>query len=387
MFGFLLGIIQLVVALYWDNPWSLSIGGCIVGLATNWLALKWIFEPVNPTKVGPFLLQGLFLRRQAEVSADFSKFFANKVLVSEQLWKSILTDPTTAPRFAALFAKTFANIAREESNGLVNLERDPKPLYSTCKKATGTLSKYLSDLHGYIDEALDIERTLRTRMMAMTSAQFERVLHPIFEEDELTLILAGGGLGFMAGLVQQSIATGSVPIPHVALGKKTKAIITGIMIVSGVVGSVTFRVWDRIGSFKQELFQRVRDPQWTFYAVDLDHDGYLDREEVRQAALSVLGRDSSDVRLEDIFAELDEDNDGFVSLAEFKQWWDRTAEDDGFRRKLVRGLGHEGQQHHRQERFLSRWRTIRTRNGKAVSLRLVWENRRLLMQQYRSFPS
>ena len=63
-FGFLLGILQMIVALFWDNPWTLSIGGGIVGCATNWLALKWIFEPVNPTKFGPFTLQGLFLRRQ-----------------------------------------------------------------------------------------------------------------------------------------------------------------------------------------------------------------------------------------------------------------------------------------------------------------------------------
>ena len=34
-------------------------------------------------------------------------------------------------------------------------------------------------------------------------------LHPIFEEDELTLIIAGGFLGFAAGLVQQGIETGA----------------------------------------------------------------------------------------------------------------------------------------------------------------------------------
>ena len=76
-FGFLLGLIQMVIALFWDNPWSLSIGGGVVGMATNWLALKWIFEPVNPTKIGPFILQGQFLRRQKEVAAEFSQFFAN----------------------------------------------------------------------------------------------------------------------------------------------------------------------------------------------------------------------------------------------------------------------------------------------------------------------
>jgi hypothetical protein len=71
-FGFLLGILQMIVALFYDNPWSLSIGGAIVGFATNWLALKWIFEPVNPTKIGPFIFQGLFLKRQ-KVSYSYRK--------------------------------------------------------------------------------------------------------------------------------------------------------------------------------------------------------------------------------------------------------------------------------------------------------------------------
>ena len=34
-FGFLLGLIQMGVALFWDNPWSLSIGGGIVGLVVR----------------------------------------------------------------------------------------------------------------------------------------------------------------------------------------------------------------------------------------------------------------------------------------------------------------------------------------------------------------
>jgi hypothetical protein len=56
-------------------------------------------------------------------------------------------------------------------------------------------------------------------MEAMTPAKFERVLHPIFEEDELTLILAGAVLGFAAGLIQQGLETGAIkfsnPIPRI----------------------------------------------------------------------------------------------------------------------------------------------------------------------------
>lgn len=39
-----------------------------MGYVTNWIALKWIFEPLNPVQVGPFVLQGMFLKRQLEVS-------------------------------------------------------------------------------------------------------------------------------------------------------------------------------------------------------------------------------------------------------------------------------------------------------------------------------
>ncbi|KAL3922756.1 MAG: hypothetical protein SGILL_002033 [Bacillariaceae sp.] len=181
-FGFLLGLIQMAVALVWENPWALSIGGMIVGLATNWLALKWIFEPIHPTKIGPFTLQGMFLKRQPEVAAEFSKFFASKVVNSKQIWNSILTDPTTTPVLA----------------GVLHLS---------------------SGLHQYVDKALGLEEILRVRMMAMSPEKFERVLHPIFEQDELTLIIAGGVLGFAAGLIQQGIETGAIklsnPLPRI----------------------------------------------------------------------------------------------------------------------------------------------------------------------------
>lgn len=48
--------------------------------------------------------------------------------------------------------------------------------------------------------------------------------HPIFEEDELTLILAGAALGFAAGLVQQGLETGAIRIPN--LWKPTRRHVT-----------------------------------------------------------------------------------------------------------------------------------------------------------------
>ena len=211
-FGFLLGLIQMAVALFWENPWSLSIGGGIVGLATNWLALKWIFEPVNPTKIGPFLLQGQFLRRQKEVAAEFSSFFANKILTSEKMFNSILTDPSTSPAFHELFSAHLMKFAKTVSAGL-GIIPEPEVMKMAAARAMDKLPNHIGVLHSYVDGKLNLQETLRISMENMSSVQFERVLHPIFEEDELTLILAGAALGFAAGLVQQGLETGKIKVP------------------------------------------------------------------------------------------------------------------------------------------------------------------------------
>jgi len=246
------------VSLYWNNPWTLSVGGLIVGLATNWLALKWIFEPVNPFKIGPIVLQGLFLRRQNEVSADFSNFFANRVLTSRQLWKSMLTDPTTLPEWEKLIANRFSTFVKDTTPGAVDLaEQKPAKLKAASARVCKDLFENLTDLHGYVDEALEIEKTLRARMKAMTSAQFERVLHPIFEEDEMTLILSGGGLGFMAGLIQQLLSTGSIALPKLSLGSNANIVQLVGTVISMYVVSVALKPRKTLLQFFVRLTQRT----------------------------------------------------------------------------------------------------------------------------------
>ena len=64
------------------------------------------------------------------------------------------------------------------------------------------LPQALPYAHAYTDEVLEVERTLREAMVAMSPVDFEGVLRPAFEEDELKLILIGAVLGALAGLAQ-----------------------------------------------------------------------------------------------------------------------------------------------------------------------------------------
>ena len=203
-FGFLLGVIQMVVWAFYDNPWSITIGGAVVGLLTNWLALKFIFEPVEPVFVGPFKFQGLFLQRQHEVSGTFSDYLTSKVLQSEKIWDNMLYGAKGEEFNAMLeeYTKTFI-VEEAARRGLSTADLDCEVIGEIAKRVVDELPEHVHVLHEYTDATLGLQELMRERMKMMTPQEFERVLHPIFEQDELTLIISGAVLGAIAGYLQQ----------------------------------------------------------------------------------------------------------------------------------------------------------------------------------------
>ncbi|CAM9626443.1 unnamed protein product, partial [Phaeothamnion confervicola] len=205
-FGFLLGIIQMFVwLLICDKAWTLPVGGAIVGYITNWLALEIIFKPVEPIKFGGFVFHGLFLQRQAEVAAEFAAFFSSKILTSRNIWRVILFG-SRAPAFNAMLGKHVRPFLRQAS-ALAGVPLDETAAAGLTARMAAKLPDHVHVLHGYTDEALGLGSTMDTQMRKMSSKNFEEVLHPIFQEDELTLILAGGVLGALAGGLQMLLSS------------------------------------------------------------------------------------------------------------------------------------------------------------------------------------
>ena len=219
-FGFLLGCVQAAAWLFYDNPWTLTFGGALVGLATNWIALKCIFEPVEPVFLfgnEKLKIQGLFLQRQNEVSGEFSDHLASKVLTSEKVWDNMLHGGRGPEFERALTEYTQAFLTKEAAGYGRGMrfgdsgELDPELLEAVVANVKVRLAEHVHVLHEYSDDALGLKELMRERMALMTPSEFERVLHPIFEQDELTLIISGAVLGAAAGFIQQvyTVATAS----------------------------------------------------------------------------------------------------------------------------------------------------------------------------------
>ncbi len=213
-FGFLFGIIQMGVWYYYPEWWILPLAGLIVGYATNWLALKLIFEPVEEKSFLGMKFQGLFIKRQNEVAEEYAKMLTEEIFTFDRIFAAIISG-STKDRFVNLVLK-HADRAIDEGVGLskpvVNLVAG-KRNYEKMKniileKIIREMPSSVRPVFSYADEVMDLETVFRTKMQALSPDEFVGFLRPVFQEDELKLILIGAALGMAAGFAQLYLVFG-----------------------------------------------------------------------------------------------------------------------------------------------------------------------------------
>jgi uncharacterized membrane protein YheB (UPF0754 family) len=207
-FGFAIGLVQAVVYLVIPAWWVLPLFGLIVGYATDWLALKLLFHPKQPRRILGITVQGRFLARQDEVTADYAGMLADRVLTPEAVFDGLLNGPYADALFQLV--RRHVNRVLDEQAGaarpLVVMavgSRQYEEMKRGVIRAIETeLPVALAEARDYAEEALDIRNTVTQKMERMTPTQFEGLLRPAFQADEWILITVGAALGFSVGLLQ-----------------------------------------------------------------------------------------------------------------------------------------------------------------------------------------
>jgi uncharacterized membrane protein YheB (UPF0754 family) len=207
-FGLLFGLPTMLVWMYLPQWWVLPLGGLIVGYLTNWIALKVIFEPKHPIKFMGFTIQGMFLKRQDEVSRVYADIIESKLITSENIIEIALNGSGSGQllelielhvndaveRYVAIAQPYFAlGIGSESYYRMKDL---------AITRLFEDSGKYLPYAYAYTDKAMRIGDDLCERMKALSPEEFEGVLRPAYEADEWKLILTGALLGMGAGFLQ-----------------------------------------------------------------------------------------------------------------------------------------------------------------------------------------
>jgi len=207
-FGFLFGIFQMTLWFFYQGSWVLPVAGFLVGWLTNWVALKIIFRPLDKREFLGCAMQGLFIQRQQEVSETFARVIMTEILNVKAIWDGILFGPLSYNFYAILRANTlvfidtqFADIA-PLAVAAMGAKKFAQMKEDVVKEVAHAMPLIISNSYEYTEKAMDMEATVRQKMQELTPAEFEGVLHPAFEEDEIELIALGGVLGLAVGFLQ-----------------------------------------------------------------------------------------------------------------------------------------------------------------------------------------
>lgn len=215
MFGFLFGVIQMIVWYFYKGDWLLPTVGFLVGWATNFLALKMIFEPARPRKIFGLTWQGLFLRRQDEVSEAYARMITAEIVNTQNIMREIFHGPA-ADRLLDIIEEHVARAVEGYAgpneiifNLIVGSDRHARIRERLTEKIVEAVPEGpVHAVTSYAEDAMDLENTMRERLRALPPDEFVGLLRPIFQEDEWKLILVGAVLGLAVGFFQLLVVFG-----------------------------------------------------------------------------------------------------------------------------------------------------------------------------------
>ena len=205
--GGLLGAVLLPFWLRYPAPWVLPVGGFLVGFATNWLAINLIFAPLRPRRFLFWKVQGLFLRRQPEISDVWARLVAEELITVEKVANAMLNG-AQGDRTRAILQKHLRplldnsivlKLSAQVTVGMTGYVELKKAMNQKAVVATRDV---FSDPAFNRERAPVVAGVLASQMKALGPAEFQDILRPAFREEEFQLMVVGGILGALAGALQ-----------------------------------------------------------------------------------------------------------------------------------------------------------------------------------------
>jgi len=210
-FGFALGIPVILLTHAFPYWWVLPIAGVVIGATTNWLALKMIFEPADPRRIGRFTVQGLFLKRQKEAADVYATVIADDIVTLANIGDELLHGPRSdrTRQMIATALRPAMDRAVGPARAAVRVAVGSRE-YDTIRDSVATegvdyTMTPLTDSEFNKKQSAKIRELISSRMRELPATDFSEMLRSAMREDEWLLVLHGWVLGFAGGLLPLAI--------------------------------------------------------------------------------------------------------------------------------------------------------------------------------------
>jgi uncharacterized membrane protein YheB (UPF0754 family) len=213
-FGFYLGgplgIVMVFITQAFPDWWVLPIGGVLIGYTVNYVGITMIFEPVFPRRIGRWTFQGLFLKRQPEVSDVFARNIAEQVINLQNVGKELLYGPRS-DRTRQMLEDTIrpaVDKAIGPAQGALRVaigRREYDRIASSMATEAADFAGAFDDEEFGREQSKRIYDFVARQMRKLPPDDFSELLRSAIKQDEWLLFLHGAVLGFGAGLLHLAI--------------------------------------------------------------------------------------------------------------------------------------------------------------------------------------
>ncbi|HAS88342.1 MAG TPA: DUF445 domain-containing protein [Desulfovibrio sp.] len=183
----------------------------LIGWFTNYLAVKMLFHPYNPIKVGPFSIQGIFPKRQKELALRLGEMIERE-LISHTDIKKVIHDPSFMDKHKDVVLEYLDVFFREKLTSLhpmVGMFLNDE----TMKTVKGMLSQELDTMlpkliettSEQLESSINFKCIVQDKVECFSMEQLESILFAIMKKEFKFIEIIGGVLGFIIGLIQVGI--------------------------------------------------------------------------------------------------------------------------------------------------------------------------------------
>jgi uncharacterized membrane protein YheB (UPF0754 family) len=212
IFGFGIGLVQMVAWGLFHNPWIMPAFGFGVGFVSDYIALNMLFRPIQQRRyLGLVTFQGLLHAQREKITQDYAKILADDLFSPENLLEGVLNGPG-ADKLYSLVAREVHDAVDAQAGVVTPLvalaigsERYRAMKHTAAAVITERLPTTLADAQDYATSVIDLEGTIVDKMGQLTSEEYESILRPVFKDDEPLMIAVGAVLGGLVGELQVQV--------------------------------------------------------------------------------------------------------------------------------------------------------------------------------------